>query len=339
MRNQFHTKTGPLLGAVVFACTLVGCSGDDGAASDTAAGTSAADDGGDDGADADGATGGGTTVVHAPCDRASYAGGFVVQLEDGFTQVEGQVLASPNPAPKVEIAAVDNCKLLEAELYFCDPVCAASEVCTAAETCETKPEAMSVGNVTIDGLTGDVTMEPNFINFYLQTDALPHPAFDPGTEIALSADGGDGDAFDLRGVGSEPFEVVGGDVNVSMDNPIVLTWTPPAGEAVTALHVEVDIGHHGGSPATIECDVDDTGSFEVPAELVNQLFEFGVAGFPEINITRRTVDSVMIGDSCVEFVVAPSSTALTVVIDGLASCNTNEDCADGLTCQGDLTCG
>ncbi|MBV1859654.1 MAG: hypothetical protein KUG77_14670 [Nannocystaceae bacterium] len=330
MREHLHIPR-PLW-ALTLACGLTACpSGDD---TDVAADETSAGSGGE-ASDTDDAA----SSIHAPCDRATYAGGFVVQLEDGFTQVEGQVLASPNPAPKVELDAVDSCRLLEAELYFCDPACASSEVCTAEATCAVKPEAISVGDVTIDGLTADVAMEPNFINFYLNTDDLPHPAFEPGAPISLSAAGGDGNAFELSGMGSDPFEVVGGDVNISMDQPVVLSWTPPSGDVVTTLHIEVDIGHHGGSPATIECDVEDTGSFEIPASLVNGLFEFGVAGFPEINITRRTVDSAMVGDRCVEFVVAPSSTALAVVIDGVTSCNTNEECPDGSSCQGDLTCG
>lgn len=277
--------------------------------------------------------------TNMPCDEATRAGGFTVQLEDGFTQVEGQVFDAPDPTPKTEVDAADGCRLLIAQNNFCDPPCGASGACTAELTCVDKPVAVAVGEVTIDGLAADVTMEPNVTNFYLNLDTLPHPGFEPGAEIELRADGGDGEGFTLQGIGGASFEVLMEEVPLSRELPVALSWTPPADGAATRVHIDVDIGHHGGSPATIECDVDDTGAFEIPATLVTQLFDFGVAGFPEISMTRSTVDSATVGGRCVDLIVAPTTVELAVVIDGVQSCSGNDECPDGQTCQPDLSCG
>lgn len=312
---------------------LVACSGTDGEADDTT--DAAGDETMDSGAD----TGQGE-FVNAPCDSAVRAGGFTIQLEDGYTQVEGQVFDAANPAPKVELDADGDCRLLVTENHFCDPACGATEVCTADLACVAKPVAVEVGNVSVSGLSAAVTMEPNVTNFYLNLDELPHPGFMAGTEVSLQAAGGAGaDGFSLRGVGSEPFEVSGGDITVVRDEPVSLGWAAPADPDITTVHLDLDIGHHGGSPATIECDTADTGSFEIPATLVNQLIDYGVAGFPELRVTRQTIDSADVGGRCFELMVAPSSASLAVVIDGLDSCSTSADCPDGQTCQSDLTCG
>jgi len=238
-----------------------------------------------------------------------------------------------------ELAIEDGCRLLETENHFCDPPCGPTEVCAEEGSCTSRPVAVSVGAVTIEGLSAAVSMEPNVTNFYLDLDELPHPGFEAGDSVELMAQGGAGEPFQLVGFGSETFEVLQEEIPLGMDMPVSLQWTPPSGTSATRVHIDLDIGHHGGSPATIECEVEDDGSFEIPASQVNQLVEFGVAGFPAIRLTRRTVDSTTVDGRCVEFIVAPRSVDLAVAIDGIVSCSTNADCPDDETCQADLVCG
>ncbi len=319
------------LHVLLAAVALVAACGTDGEAVDGGAAGSATDAG----------TGGGLGSIDGACDRALRVGGFLIQLEDQFTQVEGQVFDVTDPTPKIELDAADGCRLLETANYFCDPACGSSDACNADGVCVPKPEAVDVGLVTIDGLSAPVTMEAKGGNFYLNLGDLPHPAFDADSEIELRADGGSGEPFTLSGQGSEALDILDPEIEVARDLPVSLSWEAATKPAMTRILVDLDVGHHGGSPATIECDVEDDGELDIPATLVTRLLDFGTAGFPVVSLTRRTVDSAMVGGVCAELMVAPTSVELAVLIDGLDSCSGMDpsECPDGTTCLEDLTCG
>lgn len=273
------------------------------------------------------------------CERSQSAGRFTVQLQDTYTQVGGQVFDGVNLTPKTVLDSAQACELVEIASFSCDPGCDSDSVCTA-EGCQAKPSPLSVGAISISGLAAEVSMEPNVVNFYLNLGELPFPAFEASADVRLSAAGeGDAEGFELRATGSEELEILGDTISVAADEPVVLSWTPPTGDADTRIHIDLDVGHHGGSPARIECELEDTGSFEIPASLVNPLLDFGIAGFPAITITRRSVDALMLDDRCVELVVAPHAAKLDVAIEGLISCNSDDDCPDAMTCLADLSCG
>ncbi|MBL4686467.1 MAG: hypothetical protein JKY37_17865 [Nannocystaceae bacterium] len=341
-RHQFASQAARASRVALFSlggfAAMTGCGGDDGASADTAASSATSGTGADGDSDGDGSSGGAQSS-YVPCERSLRAGGFVVQLEEEYTQVEGQVFDVVNPNLKTELDSAEGCQLLTSENYFCDPACGSSSVCAVGEVCREKAVAVSVGEITVAGLSAEVTMAPNVTNFYLNLEPLPHPGFDAASQIDVTAEGEDGGGFDLHAYGSDALEILNETITVARDLPVSIQWVAPADALNTRLHIELDIGHHGGSPATIVCEVEDNGTFEIPATLVNGLYDFGVAGFPEISITRQSIDSVMVGDRCVDLVVAPFAAKLAVEIDGVTSCNGNEDCPDGMTCQGDLSCG
>ena len=93
---------------------------------------------------------------------------------------------------------------------------------------------------------------------------------------------------------------------VTRNKALNVTWTPPPSGGAARIFMSMDIAHHGGGAARIECDVPDTGSATIPAGLINQLLDRGSAGFPKLTLTRRTVDSVTIAPGCVDFLVSSS---------------------------------
>ena len=111
---------------------------------------------------------------------------------------------------------------------------------------------------------------------------------------------------------------------MARSQPLAVTWTPSAKSKSARIYLKLDIAHHGGIAARINCDLADSGSVTIPASLVTKLMDRGLAGFPSITLTRRTVDSTIVGPGCVDFVVA-SEEAREVEVEGVISCNTSED--------------
>jgi hypothetical protein len=121
------------------------------------------------------------------------------------------------------------------------------------------------------------------------------------------------------------------------------TWTAPAGGGASRILVEVEIGHHGGVAAHINCDLPDTGSGEIPASLVTALIAEGVHGFPTLSLTRRTIASTNVGAGCVDLAVAATvSREITVCPTAsscIVSCVTSDQCTAPMICKDDYTCG
>jgi hypothetical protein len=74
------------------------------------------------------------------------------------------------------------------------------------------------------------------------------------------------------------------------------------------VQLVIDIDQHGITPATLECDVPDTGAATAPAELLDRLIEHGVSGDPNVALVRRTADSTTVKPGCVEFLVMSQAT-------------------------------
>ncbi len=274
---------------------------------------------------------------YAPCPYESRVGAFKVALEAGFTSVQGQVADGVVPLRVPDVTASDGpCRLLQPPVFSCEPACEVGSTC-GADGCVPNPGNVSVGVVTVSGLTAAVEMEARApVFFYTHRGELPHPAFSEGDLIELRAAGDAVEAFALGGSGVALLEVAGDAVALRRGEPTRLTWS--AGEnPEAALHIELNIANHGGTPAWIECDVPDSGLFAIPASLGDQLLDLGFSGFPSIALTRRTADSTTTGLGCVELTVE-SAVVLDVAIDGLVSCSGDEDCPRGQTCQADLTC-
>lgn len=284
-------------------------------------------------------------IEYSPCSDATGVGSFVVRAveEDGTDRpprihVSGSVRDGVVPMDVWEpLAEAGDCRLMVGPSFFCDPICGSSEACAAGGSCIAYPRSRSVGDVQIAGLAAEVSMSPSASNYYEPLAVVPYPGFGEGADIQLDAQGGDYAAFTLFGQGVRALSLADGEITVAREQPVNLRWAAQDAPGSARIHVELDVAHHGGTLARIECEAADTGALDVPAALVTQLLDRGVAGFPAVLVSRRTVDSIAIAPGCVEFVVS-SEVARQVTVPGVVSCSAVYPCPDGQTCQVDLTC-
>ena len=264
-------------------------------------------------------------------------GGILVQGTSFYTAVDGAVNDGVVPVEVLEdVGGNDECRLLKRNLLFCDPACGFDETCGFDGECVPFPLNIDLGELQIDGLVEGVTLQPQAPGFQYTNTSLPHPAIVPGELITMTTGGSDTvPAMKLHGVGMDPVALASKDIWLMVENePLVMQWTPSTSPvARSEVFVRIDIDQHGVSPVRAFCVFEDDGEAELPAELVNELIAFGVTGFPNATLNRRTVDSTILPDGqCMEFEVR-YPVAPTVRVDGYVPCSSNFDCPDGQVCD------
>jgi hypothetical protein len=110
-----------------------------------------------------------------------------------------------------------------------------------------------------------------------------------------------------------------------------LGWEEPSAPAPARVYVELNINFHGSNGAKIECDFPDTGAAEIPATLVDDLFEQGLSGNPTLTAMRRSATSAEIEPGCVDMLVY-SAVSTPVEVEGIVSCRTSSDCPPPQQC-------
>lgn len=289
----------------------------------------------------------------SPGDPAVLAGTFQILLlaENGdvpaFTTVvgrvhEGAALTSIVWSPARSAGA---CRLLMPRVPRCDTPCARGTICAADGQCRQEPPAQSVGEARLRGVqttTGsdDFTLG-SFANTYQLPSGTycPYPAFSEGAEISLSATGGGYAPFTLSTRGIAPLILPDTVLPLQPDQGATLTWTPPRLAGVSRINVRLDISRYGGPRGVIECDADDTGSLELPAELVTELLGLGASGYPRVSVTRNAIPgAAVLAPGRVELGVT-STVERPVQVPGVTSCHLDSQCPSGQRCQPDLKCG
>ena len=292
------------------------------------------------GGTASGGTSGGAQLEYRPCALDAGVGAFTIQLGDGFTAVEGAVRDAVTPADVPEVVMEDGaCSLYRKRNLFCDPPCASGTTCSDALSCVPAPTNQSVGTVSIDGLAIPLALMPSGVNSYTNpaSPELPHPGFTEGANIVLSASGAGVGPFELHGRGISALELESDSIAVESGRSLAVRWTPPGQASGQRVRLTFDFNRHGGTPTWLECDAADTGSFDVPAALVDALLELELSGWPTLAAARRTVDSASVGAGCVELRVV-SSVTIDVELPGVVSCDENNPCPAPQVCQVNLTC-
>jgi hypothetical protein len=295
---------------------------------------------------ATGGTGGGAALAtYKTCDRAQRMGEFLVTLSDNdpmnrFTDIQGTVLDGVEQVRQVKLVKqIGDCQILQPpEAFMCPSQCnLATEQCTPTG-CKPKPRLKDVGAVSVSGLKTGTNQLMNNAGVYFSTGTLPHPGFDEGADLTLTAAGMAGwGPFTLKGWGVAPLVVPTTPVTVETGKPVTLTWTAPTKPGPSKMLIDFSINRHGAVDAWLECTVPDTGSFTVTAEMTTELFKNGVSGFPSVNFTRQSGDTTTVMSGCVQLLVAaPISRDLNV--PGVVSCNEEKKCPPGKECREDLTC-
>ena len=264
------------------------------------------------------------------CESAERIGLFIVGHEEFYAQVSGEVAAGVIPLTVLqEVETLGDCRLMRKENPFCETPCQAGELCDHDGTCIDYPENKSVGTVTVSGLKdGDVIMEPKNATYFDTNVSMP--LFESSAPIHLKASGDELPGFELNAFGVPDLELPESVITMTSGAPLDVTWSAAPGN--WKLYFSLNIDQHGSSPATLFCEVEDTGSYQVPAQFIDAILSMGVSGFATAHFYRRTVDSVILDAGCVQLNVS-SYVYGKLEVDGHTACNLDPDCPEGEVCE------
>ncbi|GEM_PF-2167986 len=164
---------------------------------------------------------------------------------------------------------IGNCRLMRFTPSFCDPPCAAGQVCLD-EQCVDQPELSPQGEVEWSWPEGTMTVAPSVAGNYYAIESNSSEGETSvgvgGVELAvemvttLELIGDWGAMLEVRAHGED----------------LELEWVPDPGPARVRLYMTDCVGSHGGiAAAEIECEGPDSGSLVLPASFLDELFEDG----------------------------------------------------------------
>jgi hypothetical protein len=266
------------------------------------------------------------------CAGDEHVGWFeLAQWEDAdpsiaFSTVTGVVMDGVIPTTVLfEELSEGDCTLWRKVNPFCDPGCGTDEVCTHDGECAPYPAQLDLGTVTVEGLGGALSMEPDGFANYWDT-SVGYPLFEPGARLRVRSDSG----LELRGLGVDSLRVDDPAWQITRGEDLEVSWIPGTAEARITLSFNVD--QHGNSPITMRCEVDDLGSATVPAAVLEALLDRGVSGFASGWMRRGSADRTTTEHGCVDLqVYSHRGTELTV--EGHIPCSWDGDCPDGWSCD------
>jgi hypothetical protein len=251
---------------------------------------------------------------------------------EGYSAVLGRFFDGPTPPPIPLVLDTEegDCKLFVPLHPFCETPCTPA-VCTADDVCTPYPTTLPVGSLTIDGLGETLEIEPSTSMFIYQSPSLPYPPCSDGEPVSVSARG-----FALEAECIAPLELRGPDpIPVMTGEPVSVSWVAARPDAGSRIRIGLDLAHHGGKKGEIDCDVPDTGSFDIPEPLVTKLISLGLAGYPTISVSRVAVGS----DATRPDLVLLVSESLQRAVDtGVKSCQEDSDCTAPEMCGADRAC-
>jgi hypothetical protein len=261
---------------------------------------------------------------------------FVPETHAGFLAV---FYDGPSPAlmPLDLRQEQAGCQLLVPRPLACVPACAAGSICAGTNSCTAQPKQVDVGLLHVEGLGGmthDVQPTAPNVLVYQIVPSLSYPPCAEGDDVKVSANG-----FAMAGKCISALTVTSpAPIPVTAGQPTRLAWTPPGRAGISRIHIELEISHHGGLKGQIECDVPDTGSFEIPAPLITALVNLGRAGYPTVKLTRTSATAAPTHPGVKLTIV---SQVERDVDTGVISCGApgSPPCPAGTMCQIDFTCG
>lgn len=232
---------------------------------------------------------------------------------------------------------VGECTLSTPIKPFCEQGCTGK--CTADDVCSPQGEKLALGGIHFAIGKRELDLQAVANNYQLAAgEKLPYPPCDEGDATSIEVEGGDYEGFSIetRCIATLDAE---GPFPMEPGKPLDLTWSAPGAQDVSSMHVKLDVSHHGGSKGQIDCDVPDTGSYSIPAELVDQLLDLGVAGFPTVQLTRNATAHPKGGEPSNVTMAVDMMVEREVTIPGLVSCASDDaQCPAGQVCQADLSC-
>jgi hypothetical protein len=269
----------------------------------------------------------------------------LIPAKDGsapYTQVIGHPWDGP-PVPELltKTAEVGSCQLLKVKNPSCaPPACNAAAIqCVGDNQWARIPVKVAIGDLAFDGLTlqsGGTSFTLSPINNTYQAagaTGVAYPPCDVGANVTVGGGEGTANAFSLTAQCIEPLVVTNTQpLPFERGKAAQLTWTAPSG-GNSRVAVEIDISHHEGLKGLIRCDTTDTGALSVDASLVTGLIDFGTAGFPEAALTRHSTSTTAVGTGTATLNIQ-TTTAVSLQIPGVVSCNDATPCPSGQSCVG-----
>jgi hypothetical protein len=289
---------------------------------------------GSSGSDAGGTSSAAAGAGGAPAVRGSIVVSMVAATteNEGFAAILGRFFDGPTPPPIPLVLDTEqgDCKLFVPSHPFCETPCTPA-VCTADDVCTEFPTPQGVGPITIEGLGPTLQLEPTTSMSIYQSPSLPYPPCSDGDPVSASAQG-----FTLEAECIAPLELSGPDpIPVSAGEPVRVAWLPAAEGSSSRIRIGLDLAHHGGKKGEIDCEVPDTGSFDIPEPLVTKLVGLGLAGYPTISVSRVSVGTDSVQS---ELVLLVSENKQRAVDTGVKSCQEDSECTAPEVCAADRTC-
>lgn len=275
-----------------------------------------------------------TIPLAGACPLATRFGGFTVEVNPDYSAIDGKVLAAVVPVTVLtEVATDGECRLHRKENPWCDPACAGDETCDLTEVCIDYPLAVDLGDVTIAGLVEDVRLTPAVPGYRYFDTELDHPTVVPGALVELRTAGGAFEPVRLHGVGVEPLTMTETEWTLTRDQAFTVHWNGPTAAVRSHVLLALSVDQHGVTPGSISCEFVDDGEGEIPATLVRAMLDAGVTGYPNGRLSRQTVDSVGIGEGCMDLSVTYPLLADRVNVSGHTPCKQLNDCPPGHPCD------
>ena len=250
-----------------------------------------------------------------------------VEAAAEYTSILGKVYTAEYPTDVVETpsASAGGCTTYRFSRQPCLSVqCTPTQTCAAPDECRDLPTLVNVGTVSVTGI-GSAPLTLSGVNKnYQYAGEIPFPGFDEGSTISLSATGDHYGAFTVTTTGVAPVTLTESDYLLSSGKPLLVEWE--AGTNSDAdISIVLNISKHGGSAGYMRCDTTDSGSFTIPAAPIQSLIDLGVAGFPQLTLTRRTAGETQVASGKIVLEVAAQAIP-TLAVEGYCSCNDSVDC-------------
>jgi hypothetical protein len=251
----------------------------------------------------------------------------VDESSSAFTTVYGSVYSGEYPTDVIEtsVASEGGCTTYQFSRHTCtSPVCTGGQKCAGPEDCREAPELVEVGTVTVEGIGGMPLTLSAINNKYQYPLDLPYPGFDEGSTLTVSASGGFYSPFTVATTGVAPVALRAETFELASGTPLLVEWEAGSNpEASVSLNL--NISRHGGSAGYLECEAMDTGSFTVPAGPIARLIQLGVAGFPQLTLTRSTRAEAAVSGGKIAF-RSVGTAVPTLTVEGVCSCFDSSDC-------------
>lgn len=320
LKARLTTFTGLLSAALLSVASIEGCSSSsDSNPNPAAGGTTSTNPGA-----------GGTTSTG---DGDPVVGTFTVELsppsasQAAYTSISGRAYSGPVLTPVIETPVKSNgeCAVYAFSQQSCIPACSTTQTCVATNTCKDNPTVVKLGDVTVSGMGSSALKLSNVSGQYQYPLDITYPGFAEGDTLTLSATGDHYPAFSVSAKGIAPLELSANSYMIDTGTALEIKWTAGSAAVGAKVNLGLNISKHGGSAGYLSCDVGDTGSYTIPADLITELINLGVAGFPQLTITRTTTGEAPVSTGAIEFVVKAVAIP-NLQVKGYCSCFNDGEC-------------